>query len=154
VAQLFGQARKHILRGCVIAFSAVFPHAANFAPERQALWRLAVDFGAVCVHELDASVTHLVCGQSGTSKVMPFLCVLCVLWALCVMGTVDSKHCVLHCALCCVLCAVCCVLCAVCCVLCCVLCAVCCLLFAVCVCCVLCAVLDGAWENNSALFER
>lgn len=59
--------RAHVLAGVRIVFSRVIP--LEMEPQHHPLWQMAVAFGATCSNALDASVTHVVAGGSGTDKV-------------------------------------------------------------------------------------
>lgn len=57
-----------VLAGVRILFSRVIPLEQK--PESHALWRLALSFGAVCVTQMDAGITHVITNTVGTEKVM------------------------------------------------------------------------------------
>ncbi|PKU82751.1 RNA polymerase II C-terminal domain phosphatase-like 4 [Dendrobium catenatum] len=58
--------RQEILHGCVIVFSRVF--YTTSPPEEEAIWKMAEQLGAICLKEVDASVTHIVSLDPGTQK--------------------------------------------------------------------------------------
>ena len=55
-----------LLQGCTLAFTGLFP--LDEPPDSQPLWRSAVSHGAICVPDLDSTVTHLVAENNGTRK--------------------------------------------------------------------------------------
>ncbi len=55
-----------VLAGVVILFSALVPLGQD--PKAHHLGQLAVQFGAECVTQEDASVTHVVAANSGSAK--------------------------------------------------------------------------------------
>lgn len=66
VRQVLKTIRKEILHGCVIVFSRLFSSASR--PEEEAIWKLAEQLGAICLKEIDDSVTHIVSMDAGTQK--------------------------------------------------------------------------------------
>ncbi|KAJ7955625.1 RNA polymerase II C-terminal domain phosphatase-like 4 [Quillaja saponaria] len=58
--------RKEVLKGCILVFSRVFP--TSFPAKHHHLWKMAEQMGAICVTELDPSVTHVVATDAGTEK--------------------------------------------------------------------------------------
>lgn len=63
---LIQEIKDQVLSGCTIAFTGVIPR--NTDPESSDIWRTTEEFGAVCVHELNDKVTHLVTASLGTEK--------------------------------------------------------------------------------------
>ncbi|KAI0522983.1 hypothetical protein KFK09_005372 [Dendrobium nobile] len=66
VRQVLKTLRQEILHGCVIVFSRVF--YTTSPPEEEAIWKMAEQLGAICLKEVDASVTHIVSLDPGTQK--------------------------------------------------------------------------------------
>lgn len=66
IRQVIKTLRKEILQGCKIVFSRVFPN--NTRPQEQMVWKMAEYLGAVCVKDVDPSVTHVVTVDLGTEK--------------------------------------------------------------------------------------
>ncbi|KAL1412134.1 CTD phosphatase Fcp1 [Vanrija albida] len=63
---LIQEIKDKVLEGCVIAFTGVIPR--HVQPERSEIWQAAESFGAVCTHDLNDKVTHLVTASLGTEK--------------------------------------------------------------------------------------
>lgn len=69
VATILSSMKGHILSGCCIVFSCVFPqHLTPQMIETQPIWRQAVELGAVVEHTVSEHTTHLVTPQPQTSK--------------------------------------------------------------------------------------
>ncbi|XP_026431161.1 RNA polymerase II C-terminal domain phosphatase-like 4 isoform X2 [Papaver somniferum] len=66
VRQVLKTVRSEVLRGCQLVFSRVWKKGELV--EKQRLWVVAEELGAICCKELDASVTHIVATDSGTEK--------------------------------------------------------------------------------------
>ncbi|KAG0493344.1 hypothetical protein HPP92_004338 [Vanilla planifolia] len=64
--QILGTIRRGVLGGCRIVFSRLFPSKSK--PEDELMWRIAEQLGAICLKEVDASVTHVVSTDAGTQK--------------------------------------------------------------------------------------
>ncbi|TVU19250.1 hypothetical protein EJB05_35389, partial [Eragrostis curvula] len=66
VRQVIKAVRKHVLQGCKLVFSRVFPR--NARPQDQFIWKMAEQLGAICCTDLDSTVTHVVALDPGTDK--------------------------------------------------------------------------------------
>ncbi|RZC55424.1 hypothetical protein C5167_014282 [Papaver somniferum] len=66
VRQVLKTVRNEVLRGCKLVFSRVWKKGELV--EKQRLWVVAEELGAICCKELDASVTHVVATDSGTEN--------------------------------------------------------------------------------------
>ncbi|KAK7388359.1 hypothetical protein VNO78_23175 [Psophocarpus tetragonolobus] len=62
VRQVLSSVRTEVLSGCVIVFSRIFHGALP------SLRRMAEQLGAICLTEVDTSVTHIVATDAGTEK--------------------------------------------------------------------------------------
>ncbi|KAK9816991.1 hypothetical protein WJX72_007937 [[Myrmecia] bisecta] len=63
-----GDVRREVLAGVELVFSRVIP-LAEFQPERNPLWQLAVELGAACAEAVSERTTHVVAAADHTSKV-------------------------------------------------------------------------------------
>ncbi|KAK1425654.1 hypothetical protein QVD17_21009 [Tagetes erecta] len=66
VRQVLMAVRGEILKGCKIAFSCTF--LPKSPEQNHRLWNMAEQMGAMCVKEVDPSVTHVVSAFVGTRK--------------------------------------------------------------------------------------
>lgn len=66
VREVLKSIRKEILQGCVIVFTRLFSSASE--PEKEIIWKMAEQLGAICLKEVDSSVTHIVSMDVGTQK--------------------------------------------------------------------------------------
>ncbi|KAF7154503.1 hypothetical protein RHSIM_Rhsim01G0035300 [Rhododendron simsii] len=66
VRQVLKTVRRSVLNGCTVVFSRVFP--TRFQAENHHLWKMAEQLGAICLTEVDPSVTHVVSTDTGTEK--------------------------------------------------------------------------------------
>lgn len=66
VRQVLKTVRRSVLNGCTVVFSRVFP--TKFQAENHYLWKMAEQLGAICLTEVDPSVTHVVSTDTGTEK--------------------------------------------------------------------------------------
>lgn len=68
-ADILADMKSHILRGCVLSFSCIFPsHYDRAKIEQQQFWRQAKDLGAVVQHNVTEFTTHLITTQPATAK--------------------------------------------------------------------------------------
>ncbi|MCL7042699.1 hypothetical protein MKW94_024362 [Papaver nudicaule] len=66
VRQVLKTVRSEVLKGCKLLFSHVW--TVDQQPEKQKLWEVAQELGAICCKDLDSSVTHVVSTDSRTDK--------------------------------------------------------------------------------------
>ncbi|KAJ7979618.1 RNA polymerase II C-terminal domain phosphatase-like 4 [Quillaja saponaria] len=66
VRQVLNTIRKEVLKGCKLVFSRVFP--TSYPAQHHHLWKMAEQMGAICLTEVDPSVTHVVATDAGTEK--------------------------------------------------------------------------------------
>ncbi|TVU27899.1 hypothetical protein EJB05_19400, partial [Eragrostis curvula] len=66
VREVIRAVRRDVLRGCTVAFSRVIP--LEDRAQDHHMWKLAEQLGAVCVADVDATVTHVVSKDPGTEK--------------------------------------------------------------------------------------
>ncbi|XP_020573112.1 RNA polymerase II C-terminal domain phosphatase-like 4 isoform X2 [Phalaenopsis equestris] len=66
VRQVLKTIKQEILQGCVIVFSRLYSSTSQ--PEEEGIWKMAEELGAICIKEVDDSVTHIVSSDAGTQK--------------------------------------------------------------------------------------
>eukprot|EP00892_Ulva_mutabilis_P002106 jgi/Ulvmu1/11897/UM081_0056.1 len=68
VRHILDSMRRSILAGCVVSFSRIFDASMRAAPEKHALWQLALALGATCAADVTPATTHLVTLSCSTDK--------------------------------------------------------------------------------------
>ncbi|EPQ28997.1 uncharacterized protein PFL1_03287 [Pseudozyma flocculosa PF-1] len=68
VTDLIAARKAEVLKGCYVSFSGMIP--SNVPPKTADIWRVAEEYGARCITNLTASVTHVVAARPGTVKAM------------------------------------------------------------------------------------